>query len=349
MKRWVQSSFTAALAVFFSQITLAENADARHKIFILHSYEKSHVCGRPQSLGVQRTLLQAGFGVDEIAIQSYAMDSKRSNNTPELIAKQAEIALQKIRTFKPDILVTLDDNAFRTVALELVDEPLQVVFSGMNNQPSHYNNQKHWMTSRDKPGRNITGVYEKIHFVTAVKVQKKIQPGLQKLLIVADQSPTGRAIIQQIEKEIEETPLPVEHEIFITDSWEGYQQKINQLKHAEIDALYPVALLLKDHQGKSYTADEILAWTSEYSHIPSIPLNFAFVELGLFGGAGVDFEAMGSQAGEMVVKILRGERAGNIPIQEANRYALVFNLKRAKTLGIEIPSDILLAADSVYQ
>jgi len=49
----------------------------------------------------------------------------------------------------------------------------------------------------------------------------------------------------------------------------------------------------------------------------------------------------------MVVRILLGEAPGNIPVEEAQRYALVFNLDRARQLGIQIPPDVLLAADEV--
>ena len=73
------------------------------------------------------------------------------------------------------------------------------------------------------------------------------------------------------------------------------------------------------------------------------------VSLGLFGGAGVDFKSMGYQAGMMVTRILRGEPAGSIPIEDAERYALVFHLDRAQALGVRIPDEILLAADEVYK
>jgi len=346
----IASSFLCFLFLSVGLLPRAVLADdSPHRIFILHSYEKDHVCGKPQSLGVQRALLKAGFGADDIEIKSYAMDSKRTNNTPELLAQQADIALGMIREFKPHILVTLDDNAFRTVALPLVDSDIQIVFSGMNNIPERYNQQAQWLDSWQAPGKNITGVYEKIHFSTAVKIQKNIQPEMEKLLIVSDNSPTGKALIRQVKAEMAVTPLPVKHEIFITDSWEEYQKRIMAANQDDSDAIYPIALLLKDAQGSSYTASEVLTWTGEHSVKPTLPLNFAFVKLGLLGGAGVDFEAMGYQAGEQVVKILRGENAANIPLEEAQRYALVFNLDRAGKLGIDIPSDILMAADDVYR
>ncbi len=324
-------------------------ADDKKRIFILHSYEITHVCGKPQSQGVQNALLKAGYGVDDLLFESYAMDTKKTNNTAELIHQQAVIALDKINKFKPDILVTLDDNAFRTVALELVDTDIQIVFSGMNNIPERYNKVARWLENIDAPGHNITGVYEKIHFSTAVKVQKNIQPGLKKIRIISDNSPTGKALIRQVKIEIKNEPIPAEADFFITDSWEEYQQKILESNESDVDTLYPIALRLTDKNGQTYTATKILSWTGKNSKIPSIPLNFAFVKLGLLGGAGVDFESMGYQAGEIAAKILAGKPAGEIPVEDAKRYALVFNVNRAKALGIQIPSDILLAADEVYQ
>ncbi len=41
--------------------------------------------------------------------------------------------------------------------------------------------------------------------------------------------------------------------------------------------------------------------------------------------------------------------AGDLPIEDANKYAIVFNLARAKELGINIPFEILGAADFVYE
>ncbi|MCW8884435.1 MAG: hypothetical protein OQK12_04150, partial [Motiliproteus sp.] len=76
------------------------------RVFILHSYELEHICGLPQSLGVKRGLAEAGFDEQKLVFQSYAMDTKRVNNTPALMAEQAEIALSKIRDFQPDLLVT---------------------------------------------------------------------------------------------------------------------------------------------------------------------------------------------------------------------------------------------------
>ncbi len=348
-KNRVLTALIALLMLAVAGPSFAEAPMARKRVFILHSYELGDVCGQPQAQGVVQALKQAGFGDDKVQFSVYAMDTKRTNTTPALMARQAEIALERIRRFRPDVLVTLDDNAFRTVALPLAGSGLPIVFSGMNNQPELYNRTTPWMRTRKAPGRNITGVYEKIHFVTAIRIQKNIQPSMKRIRIFSDNSPTGKAIVRQIKLELAQKTIPVAYDFFITDSWEEYQRAIRAANEAGVDALYPVALRLKNKRGKTFTAKEILTWTAANSTKPSIPLNFGFVNLGLFGGAGVDFNAMGQQAGKMVAKILKGAPAGTIPIEDSRRYALVFNLGRAQALGIKIPDEILLAADEVYK
>jgi len=347
-------SLVLCLSVLFFLLSMCVHAmgapsDLPRRIFILHSYESGHVCGQPQHDGVIGALGDAGFKDREnLEIRSYFMDTKRKNNTPELIDEQARIALKAIRSFRPDVLVTLDDNAFRTVALDLVDEPVSIVFCGMNGQPEDYNKTRRFMESRARPGHNITGVYEKLHFVDAIRVHSKLFPGLKKIWIFLDMSPTGLAIHRQIKLEMAKEQIPCSYEIRVAKGWEDYQRGI-QLSNQdpEVGAIYPVAVLLKDRSGTTYTAPEIFAWTIRNSRKPEIAVNYAFTKMGLFGGAAVDFWSMGRQAGQMVIKILRGKNPGRIPIEEAERYALVFNLKRAKQLRIEIPPDVLMAADEI--
>jgi ABC-type uncharacterized transport system substrate-binding protein len=237
------------------------------RVLILHSYEHNHVCGQPQHDGVVAMLKKTGFIENQnLELQLYYMDTKRKNNTPELIKKQADIALQKIKLFKPDVLVTLDDNAFKWVALQLVDTDISVVFSGVNGQPEMYQQQKPFMFSRDNPGHNITGVYEKLHIVDAMRVHSRLFPGFQKLKIITDQSPTGKAINTQIKLELEPADISVGWEMNVVKDWEEYQAEILSANtDPKIGAIYPVALLLKDKKGNVYTAPEIFKWTIQMS------------------------------------------------------------------------------------
>ena len=55
------------------------------------------------------------------------------------------------------------------------------------------------------------------------------------------------------------------------------------------------------------------------------------------------------QSASYVDRILRGEKAGNLPFQQPTTYRLVVNVKAAKALGLTVADTLLVAADELIE
>jgi putative ABC transport system substrate-binding protein len=72
-------------------------------------------------------------------------------------------------------------------------------------------------------------------------------------------------------------------------------------------------------------------------------------EAGALAGYGPRFVDMYRQRARIVVKILRGAKPADIPVELPDRYELVINLKAAKAIGHEVPAGLVLRADKVIE
>ena len=83
--------------------------------------------------------------------------------------------------------------------------------------------------------------------------------------------------------------------------------------------------------------------------VPAIATYREFVAAGgmmSYGGDLADsFRIMGVYSG----RILKGEKAADLPVQQETKFALIINLKTAKALGITVPISLLGRADEVIE
>jgi putative ABC transport system substrate-binding protein len=74
-----------------------------------------------------------------------------------------------------------------------------------------------------------------------------------------------------------------------------------------------------------------------------------FARAGGLIGYGIHFPDMDRRAASFVDKILKGAKPGDLPVERSTKFTMVVNLKAAKTIGVELPTSILLRADEVIE
>jgi ABC-type uncharacterized transport system substrate-binding protein len=83
-----------------------------------------------------------------------------------------------------------------------------------------------------------------------------------------------------------------------------------------------------------------------------LPTHFATAASVVAGGLvsyGHDFEDSFYKTAGYVDRILRGEKPGDLPVQMPTKFKLVFNLKTAKAIGLDIPPVFLTQADEIIE
>jgi putative ABC transport system substrate-binding protein len=83
--------------------------------------------------------------------------------------------------------------------------------------------------------------------------------------------------------------------------------------------------------------------------LPTIYSERVFVTSGGLVSYGTDRVEPYRSAASYVDRILRGEKAGDLPFQLPTKYELVINLKTAKALGLTIPPNLLFTADEAIE
>jgi ABC-type uncharacterized transport system substrate-binding protein len=84
-------------------------------------------------------------------------------------------------------------------------------------------------------------------------------------------------------------------------------------------------------------------------HLPAIYERRDDVERGGLMSYAPDIQDQYRATAEYVVRVLAGEKSGDLPIQQPTKFALVINIKTAKVLGLTVPSTLLARADEVIE
>jgi putative ABC transport system substrate-binding protein len=114
---------------------------------------------------------------------------------------------------------------------------------------------------------------------------------------------------------------------------------------------------LKGQADALYVTENALIFTNRETiialaldaELPTTCTNADIARAGALMSYGPNFPALFRRAVEIVDKILRGIKQGDIPVEQPTKFDLVINLKTAKVLGLTISDKMLALADELIE
>jgi putative ABC transport system substrate-binding protein len=123
------------------------------------------------------------------------------------------------------------------------------------------------------------------------------------------------------------------------------------------EEIAPAFAAVKSQTDALYVVEDALIYANRAQFVAlaleaRLPTSFnesGIVRAGGLMSYGPSYPALFERAAEIVDKILRGTKPGDIPVEQPTKFELVLNLKTAKMLGLTISSSVLAFADEVIE
>jgi putative ABC transport system substrate-binding protein len=263
--------------------------------------------------------------------RTITIEYRWSEGRPE---RHAEIAAEFVR-LKVDVIVS---NAIAVPTLVQATAVIPIVFAlGVDPVGAGV------VASLARPGGNITGLSVQSNDLASKRIEllQEVLPRLSRLAIIGNadfaQGMLEMSEVQAVARGlgIEIAPLEIRRAEDIAPAFEALKP--------QADALYVVGDALVNANRTRIMTFSLSA------RLPAIFNNRTFVEAGGLMSYGSNFSDQFQRAAELVNKILRGTKPGDIPVEQPSRFELVINLTTAKALGLTVPPSLLARADEVIE
>jgi ABC-type uncharacterized transport system substrate-binding protein len=201
-----------------------------------------------------------------------------------------------------------------------------------------------FVDSLARPGGNTTGFISFEYGLSGkwLELLKEIAPGVTRVAVLRDSAISGGTgqfgAIQSVAPSLKVEVNP-----------------INVLDAGEIErtiaafARSPNGGLIVTASGLAIVHRELIVTLAARHQLPAVYYYRFFVTDGGLVSYGPDPHDQYRRAAGYVDRILKGEKAADLPVQAPTRYELVINLKTAKALGLTVPDTVLARADKVIE
>jgi putative tryptophan/tyrosine transport system substrate-binding protein len=259
----------------------------------------------------------------------------RWGDSPERIATHARELVQ----LQPDVIFVGPTNAL--IPLQKETRTIPIVFVSVSDPLG-----QGFVQSVARPTGNITG-FSNLEFSLIGKwlqIVKEAVPGVKQVAFMIStanaSSPKWYQTFNAIAPTagIEPIAAPIRHRADIEDAVKSLARVPNSALIVAGDTLVeapPIRRLIVD-----LTAAHRL------------PVLYGVLTFAGEGGLivyGIDQIDPYRRAASYVDRILKGEKLGDLPVQQPTKFRFVINLKTAKTLGLELPPTLVATADEVIE
>src|SRR5215831_6756614 len=211
--------------------------------------------------------------------------------------------------------------------------------------PSDCNMTMLMITTDSRPGRNVTGVTNLTAEVTPKRLEllHELVPTATVIPLLVNPSNTDLAEIALSASQAAAQTLGLNLHVLNASTerdFDGVFAKVIQLRAGGLvigaDPFFT-------------TRQEQLAALALRHAVPTVYQNRGFVAAGglaSYGGGTTDAYHL---AGVYAARILKGEKPGELPVQQTTRVELFLNLKTARRFGLTVPTALLVRADEVIE
>ena len=299
---------------------------ASFKVLVVMSYEQENPWCMEIKEGIDSTL------ADTSEITYFYMDTKVNIEGGEQKAKEAYALYQKI---KPDGIITADDNAQRMFVLPYLKNKVKtpIMFCGVNAEAKQYG----------YPASNVSGILERGHIRESIAFAKQLVPSIKTVAFLAKESPSGKALLKQVEKE-SGTYLAKKTTFNLVKNTKELIALGEELKKQN-DAIYIDSLQgIQDKEGNPLSNKDAIGILMSIHDKPIIGANQYHVEQGALCAVIKTGQEQGETAAKMLLKAMQGTPVSEIPMTRNYKGKRVINITTMKTLGIKPRPIVLLGA-----